>query len=97
MKQHDWEAIEVIYPHHMGGNMMDGYMCNDKQMAQSAIDFACESATIIERERIIALLETNAENWSSDCQKPLDPQHCQSCWLFVDLIALIKGENNASE
>jgi len=49
---------------------------------------------LAERERIIALLEAQAENWSSDCEKPLDPKHCQSCWLFVDLIALIKGETN---
>jgi len=47
----------------------------------------------LERERIIALLETQSENWSGDCEKPLDPEHCQSCWLFVDLIALINGEN----
>jgi len=52
----------------------------------------------LERERIIGLLEKEAESWSSNCQKPLDPEHCQSCWMFVDLIALIKkGNNNASE
>jgi hypothetical protein len=46
-----------------------------------------------ERERIIALIEAEAETWSSDCDAPLEPEHCQSCWLFCNLIELIKAGN----
>lgn len=44
-----------------------------------------------ERERIIALLEEEAKTWSEFCTLPIDPEHCQSCYLFNNLISLIEG------
>lgn len=48
---------------------------------------------IEERERIIALLEKVAESQSDYCELPIDPEHCQDCFYFDYLIALIKREN----
>ena len=46
-----------------------------------------------ERERIIAILEAEAIDFSEYCTLPLDEEHCQMCNQYVKLIALIKGEN----
>ena len=46
-----------------------------------------------ERERVIALLEAEAIDFSEYCTLPLDEEHCQMCNQYVKLIALIKGEN----
>lgn len=46
-----------------------------------------------ERERIIALLEKEAGTWSEFCTIPIDPEHCQSCYLFYNLIGLVKGDS----
>jgi len=79
--------MEVTYPYYMGGEMMDGYQCDDQIMAQSSIDSACASATRIERERIIALLtETHA-----GLKAVLAMAHPEGDGS--ELIALIKGEN----
>jgi len=45
-----------------------------------------------ERKQIIKLLEASAMAWSEDCTMPIDWKHCQNCWQFASLIALIKGE-----
>ena len=50
-----------------------------------------ELGKLRERERIIALLEEEAGTWSEFCTLPIDPEHCQSCYLFNNLISLIKG------
>jgi len=55
--------MEVTYPHYLGGNMTDGYQDNDPEGAQWAIDDACKSATILERQRIVKLLRS--EGWLS--------------------------------
>lgn len=46
-----------------------------------------------ERERVIALLEAEAIDFSEYCTLPLDEEHCQMCNQYVKLIALIKGGN----
>ena len=46
-----------------------------------------------ERERVIALLEAEAIDFSEYCTLPLDEEHCQMCNQYVKLIALIKGES----
>ena len=49
----------------------------------------------LERERIIALLETDATTGTGTeyCTLPLDEEHCHWCFEIVRLIALIKGDN----
>ena len=52
----------------------------------------CERALKFEQERIIKLLKTDAENQTKYC-KPLEAEHCGSCFETVRLISLIKGDN----
>jgi hypothetical protein len=81
-------AIEVIYPYYLGGEMLDGYQATDNVMAQASIDSAVASATIIERERIIKLLDIwDCNNDRCDCDS------INQCIYRQQLIALIKGEN----
>jgi hypothetical protein len=51
------KMIEVTYPYFLGGFMQDGYQADDQVMAQAAVDAAAHSATLIERERTIEVLE----------------------------------------
>jgi hypothetical protein len=79
--------MEVTYPFYLGGQIMDGYQCDDQIMAQSSIDGACASATYIERQRIIAILEAHVKIMESEHQDPSE------IWGLEQAIALIKGEN----
>ena len=45
-----------------------------------------------ERERIISILEAEAESDGPYCSLPIDREHCQSCWQFDYLIKLIRGK-----
>lgn len=45
-----------------------------------------------EQERIIKSLQEDAESQTEYC-KPLDSEHCHTCFEAVRLIKLIKGEN----
>lgn len=81
---HQPVMVEVTFPFHLGGNMTEGYRCFDQNMAQDSIDVAVHSATLLERERIIKLLE-------ADCRDGLG-DNIQGCSHEV-AIALIKGEN----
>ncbi len=47
-----------------------------------------------EQERIIKLLQEDAESQTEYC-KPLDSEHCHTCFEAVRLIKLIKEQNNA--
>lgn len=59
---------------------------------QSVLDATYLNGMFNERKRIIALLETEATNFSEYCTLPLDEEHCQMCNQYVRLIALIKGD-----
>lgn len=90
--QHPVVAVEVTYPFHMGGDMMEGYMCNDQQMAQAVVNAAIESARHLERERIIKLLENDmALAIGIDGKCRYEEHYAEAC--HCDIIALIKGEN----
>jgi hypothetical protein len=56
--------MEVTYSFYLGGKVTDGYQDNDPHSAQCAIDDACKSATFLERERIIGILENSSEQES---------------------------------
>lgn len=93
--KHPVVAVEVTYPFWMGGEMLDGYMCNDQQMAQITIDAAVDSAQILERQRIIKVLE---ESLDHDYGVP-SKDGWSGKMLHVDVfctvcraVALIKGE-----
>jgi hypothetical protein len=51
----------------------------------------CRLAVAHTKERIIELLTVDAESQTEYC-KPLDAEHCHTCFETVRLIALIKGE-----
>ena len=79
MSVHELKMIEVVYPFHLGGEMMEGYCCNDNQMAQLVLNQAIESATILERERIMAVIEKRE---SGEC----------GFGVTHDLIEIVRGE-----
>lgn len=57
----------------------------------SVKEFYLDKGAAREQDRIIALLEVDAERQTQYC-KPLNAEHCHSCFESVRLIALIKGE-----